>query len=86
MFVPNLGYVCACVLACVRECVCACARVLVCSCARVRVCACARVRVCMCVYSQVLIYTDESTRASMERTKMPNLRKYSKGGFEPGLT
>ena len=69
MFVPNLVYVCACVLACVRACV----------------CAGVRVRVCVCVYSQVLIYTGESTRASMERTKMPNLRKGSKGGFEPGL-
>ena len=37
------------------------------------------------VYSQVLIYTAESTRASMERTKMPNLRNGSKGGFESGL-
>ena len=54
----------------------------------VRVClrACVRecVRACVCVHSQVLIYTGESTRASMERTKMPNLRKGSKGGFEPG--
>ena len=37
-------------------------------------------------FSQVLIYTAESTRASMERTKTPNLRNGSKGGFEPGLT
>ena len=37
------------------------------------------------VYSQVLIYTAELTGASMERTKMPNLRHGSKGGFEPGL-
>ena len=36
--------------------------------------------------SQALIYTAESTGASMERTKMPNLRNGSKGGFEPGLT
>ena len=33
-----------------------------------------------------LIYTAQSTGASMERTKMPNLRNGSKGGFEPGLT
>ena len=38
------------------------------------------------VYSQVLIYTAESTGASMERTKMPNLRHGSKAGFERGLT
>ena len=38
------------------------------------------------VYSQVLIYTAESTGASIERTKMPNLRNSSKGGFVPGLT
>ena len=38
------------------------------------------------VYSQVLIYTAESTGTSMERTKMPNLRNGTKGGFEPGLT
>ena len=38
------------------------------------------------VYSQVLIYTAESTGTTMERTKMPNLRNGSKGGFEPGLT
>ena len=38
------------------------------------------------VYSQVLIYTVESTGASMERKKMPNLRNGSKGGFEAGLT
>ena len=38
------------------------------------------------VYSQVLIYTAESTGASMERTKMPNLRNGSKGRFEHGLT
>ncbi len=30
------------------------------------------------VYSQVLIYTAESTGASMERTKMPNLRNGNK--------
>ena len=38
--------------------------------------------------SQVLIYklTAESTGASMERRKMPNLPNGSKGGFEPGLT
>ena len=36
--------------------------------------------------SQVLIYTSDSTGESMERTKMPNLRMGSKGGFEPGLT
>ena len=28
----------------------------------------------------------ESTGASIERTKMPNLRNGSKWGFEPGLT
>ncbi len=38
------------------------------------------------VYSQVLIYTAESTGASMERTKIPTLRNGSKGGFEHGLT
>ena len=38
------------------------------------------------VYSQVLIYTAESTGTTMERTKMANLRNGSKGGFEPGLT
>ena len=38
------------------------------------------------VYSQVLIYTAESTGTTMERTKIPNLRNGSKGGFEPGLT
>ena len=38
------------------------------------------------VYSQVLIHTAESTGALMERTKMPNLRNGTKGGFEPGLT
>ena len=38
------------------------------------------------VYSQVLIYTAESTGTTMERTKMSNLRNGSKGGFEPGLT
>ena len=43
-------------------------------------------RISTTVYSQVLIYTAESTGASMERTKMPNLRNGSKGGFEPGLT
>ena len=32
------------------------------------------------------IYTAESTRTSMERTKMPNLRNGSKGRFEPGRT
>ena len=37
------------------------------------------------VYSQVLIYTAESTGTTMERTKMPNLRNGSIGGFEPGL-
>ena len=31
-------------------------------------------------------HTAESTGASMERTKMPNLRNGSKVGFEPGLT
>ena len=36
--------------------------------------------------SQLLIYTAESTGASMDRTKMPNLRNGSKGGFEHGLT
>ena len=36
------------------------------------------------VYSQVLIYTAESTGASMERTKMPNLRNGSKGDSNPG--
>ena len=35
------------------------------------------------VYSQVLIYTAESTGASMERTKMPNLRNGSKGDSNP---
>ena len=34
----------------------------------------------------VVLYTAESTGASTERTKMPNLRNGSKGGFEPGLT
>ena len=38
------------------------------------------------VYSQVLIYTAERTGASMERTKMPNLRNGSNGGFDPGVT
>ena len=38
------------------------------------------------VYSKVLICTAESTRASIQRTKVPNLRNGSKGGFEPGLT
>ena len=38
------------------------------------------------VYSQVLIYTAESTGTTVERTKMSNLRNGSKGGFEPGLT
>ena len=38
------------------------------------------------VYSQVHIYTAEQTGASMERTKMPNLRNGNKEGFEPGLT
>ena len=37
-------------------------------------------------YSEVLIYTAESTGASKERTKMPNLRNGSKWGFEPRLT
>ena len=36
------------------------------------------------LYSQVLIYTAESTGASMERTKMPNLRNGSKGDSNPG--
>ena len=36
------------------------------------------------VYSQVLIYTAESTGVSMERTKMPNLRNCSKGDSNPG--
>ena len=36
------------------------------------------------VYSQVLIYTAESTGASMERTKMPTLRNGSKGDSNPG--
>ena len=36
------------------------------------------------VYSQVLIYTAESTGASMERTKMPNIRNCSKGDSNPG--
>ena len=36
--------------------------------------------------NQLVVYTAESTRASMERTKMPNLRNGSKGGFESGLT
>ena len=31
------------------------------------------------IYSQVLIYTAESTGASVKRTKMPNLRNGSKG-------
>ena len=34
----------------------------------------------------ILIYTAESTGASIERMKMPNLPNGSKGGFEPGLT
>ena len=38
------------------------------------------------VYSHVLIYTAESTRASMERTIMPNLRNGIKRGFDPRLT
>ena len=38
------------------------------------------------VYSQVVIHTAESTGALMERSKMPNLRSGTKGGFEPGLT
>ena len=38
------------------------------------------------VYSQVLVYTAESTGASMERTKMPSLRNSSGAGFEPELT
>ena len=38
------------------------------------------------VYSQVRIYTDESTGASMERTKMPNLRNGSNGDSNTGLT
>ena len=32
------------------------------------------------------MYTAESTGASMERTKMPNVRNGSKWRFEPGLT
>ena len=36
------------------------------------------------LYSHVLIYTAESTGASMERTKMPNLRNGSKGDSNPG--
>ena len=36
------------------------------------------------VYSQVLIYTAESTGASMERTEMPNLQNDSKGDSNPG--
>ena len=36
--------------------------------------------------SQVLIDTAESNGASMDRTKMPNLRNGTKGGFEPGLS
>ena len=36
--------------------------------------------------ARLLIYTAESTGASMERTKMPNLRNSTKEGFEPGLT
>ena len=36
------------------------------------------------VYRQVLIYTAESTGASMERTKMPNLRHGSKGDSNTG--
>ena len=32
------------------------------------------------------MYTAESTGESIERTKMPNFRNDSKGGFEPGLT
>ena len=31
-------------------------------------------------------FIQQSTGAPMERTKMPNLRNGSKGGFEPGLT
>ena len=38
------------------------------------------------LYSQILIYTVESTGASMERTKMQNLRNGSKTGFERGLS
>ena len=37
-------------------------------------------------FHHCLIYTAESTGASVKRTKMPNLRNGSKGGFEPGLT
>ena len=36
------------------------------------------------VYSQVLIYTAESTGTTMERTKMPNLRNGTKGDSNPG--
>ena len=36
------------------------------------------------VYSQVLIYTAELTRASVERPKMPNLRNGRKGDSNPG--
>ena len=32
------------------------------------------------------IEVSEKNRASMERTKMPNLRNGSREGFEPGLT
>ena len=34
------------------------------------------------IYRQVLIYTAESTGASMKRTKMPNLRNGSKGKIQ----
>ena len=37
-------------------------------------------------YSQVLIYTAESTGASLARTKIHNLRNGNKGEFDPGLT
>ena len=36
------------------------------------------------VYSQVLIYTAESTGASVERMKMPNVRNGSKRDSNPG--
>ena len=38
------------------------------------------------VYSQVLIYTAESTEGDVKRKKMPKLRHGSKWGFEPGLS
>ena len=36
-------------------------------------------------HKHMLKHQSESTGASMERTKMPNLRNGSKRGFEPGL-